>query len=111
MLKSTVIAILIAASSATSVLSSGALTGNVLGERPQTGERSSHSNGQSRVFYESGHCRTARRQIATYSRALSRLDVASTDNQLKIALYRRFRQTERDWFEQNCQPFKKTALN
>lgn len=108
MLKSTVIAILIAASSATSVLPSNGLTARMAG-RPATATLDTAK--QDRVFYESGHCRATRRQIAVYGRALSRLGVSSSDNQEKIALYRQFRQTERDWFEENCRPVSKTALN
>jgi hypothetical protein len=109
MLKSTVMAILIAASSATSVLPSGALTAKASGEQAQTDERDKRVVRQRPVYYESAHCRDARRQIAVYSRALSRLGVASSGNQHKVALYRQFRQTERDSLDKNCRPFAQTA--
>ncbi len=98
MFKITAIALTIAASSATAVIPSDPLTPN--GRAAQQVRP---------VYYESAHCRTAQRQIAIYSRALSRLDMTSARHQRKAAIYQHARQTEQDWHQQNCRPLLQTA--
>jgi hypothetical protein len=103
MFKLTAIALTIAASSATAILPS---------DTPTPGGRAtdSHTVKQVRqVYYESAQCHDATRQIATYSRALKRLDMSSARNQQKAAFYYQFRQTEQDWHQQNCRPLLQTA--
>ena len=95
MFKITAIALTIAASSATAVIPTDTPTPD------------SHTVQQ--VYYESTQCRTAQRQIAIYSRALTRLDMASAQHRRKAAIYRHARQTERDWRTQNCRRLLQTA--
>ena len=102
MFKITAIALTIAASSATAVIPSDAPIGGRATD--------SHAVQQVRqVHYESTQCRTAQRQIAIYSRALSRLDMNSARHQHKAAIYQLARQTEQDWRQQNCRPLLKIA--
>jgi hypothetical protein len=108
MFKSTVIAILIALSSATSVFPSDALTRKMPGG-PATAR--TQAAPQNRIYYESPLCATAKRQIAVYSRALSRLDPTSSKHGYAAAIYRQAQQSERDWHDQNCRPFAQTARN
>lgn len=101
MFKITAIALTIAASSATAVIPSATPSGSaVTGRATQSVQR---------VYFESAHCRTAARQIAVYSRALTRLDMNAIQDRQKAVLYRQFRQTERDWHAQNCRPRAQTA--
>ncbi len=98
MFKITAIALTIAASSATAIIPSDAPT--------------PASQGVQQVRqYENTQCRTAQRQIAIYSRALTRLDMASAQHRHKAAIYQLARQTERDWHDQNCRPVTQTARN
>ena len=97
MFKLTAIALTITASSATAVIPADTPTPD------------SHTVQQ--VYYESAQCRTAQRQIAIYSRALSRLDMAAAQHRRKAAIYRHARETERDWQEQNCRPVTQTAAS
>jgi hypothetical protein len=97
MFKLAAIALTIAASSATAVIPS---------DLPAPGAMDSRT-----VSYESAPCRDATRQIATYSRALQRLDMGSAANQQKAAFYRQFRQTEQDWRDENCRRSMQTARN
>ena len=100
MFKITAIALTIAASSATAIIP------------PTPGGRATESHAVQQVrqvYYESTQCRTAQRQIAIYSRALSRLDMNSARHQHKAAIYQLARQTEQDWRQQNCRPLLKIA--
>ncbi len=98
MFKITAIALTIAASSATAVIPA---------DTPTPASQAVQQVRQ--VNYENTHCRTAQRQIAIYSRALSRLDMTSARHQRKAAIYQHARQTEQDWHQQNCRPLLQTA--
>jgi hypothetical protein len=104
MLKISVIAFTIAASSAASVIQPGALSS----ADPATGATqagiaaSAPSRAVRQVYYHDPKCRSAERQIATYSRALSRLDMAQDSHRRVAPIYRQARQAERNWHDQNC---------
>ena len=104
MFKITAIVLTIAASSTTAVIRSAA---------PISGATADGQTTQAvqRVYFESTRCRTAKRQVAVYSRALNRLDMSSAPDRQKALLYRQFRQTERDWYVQNCRVFLQTAVD
>jgi hypothetical protein len=103
MFKITAIVLSIAASSVTAVIPSDTPT-------PGAPASAGHAVQQVRqVPHENAQCRTAQRQIAIYSRALSRLDMASAQHRHKAAIYQHARQTERDWQEQHCRPLRQTA--
>ena len=53
---------------------------------------------------ESAACRTAKRQIAMYSRALSQLNTAAAQQHPAVAVYRQARHTEKLWHDAHCGP-------
>lgn len=99
MTKSTAIAFVITLLSA-----NAALTANILTQRTPGGPA-----GPDHVYYENAQCHAAARRIATYTRALSRIDPASERYAYAGAIYRQMRESERDWHAENCRPVTKTA--
>ena len=51
---------------------------------------------------ENAACRTARRQIAMYSSALSQLNTAAAQHHPAVAVYRQARQAEKLWHDAHC---------
>jgi hypothetical protein len=94
MLKISVIAFTVAASSAASVIQPGALSN----ADPATGA----ARPVQQAYYHDPKCQAAERQIAVYSRALSRLDMAQESHQRVDPIYRQARQAEINWRDQNC---------
>ena len=100
-----------AAATATLAIRSDAISGLVLSTAtaaPSTARKAVASFRQ--TPRESAACRTAKRQIDMYSRALSQLNTAAARQHPAVAVYRHARQTEKLWHDTHCRARLDTAV-
>ncbi|MCG8547088.1 MAG: hypothetical protein MJE12_23070 [Alphaproteobacteria bacterium] len=94
---------LAAAATATLAAGSDAVTGLVFS--PATAAPSTAQKAVTSFRHtprESAACRTAKRQIDMYSRALSQLNTAAARQHPAVTVYRQARQTEKLWHDAHC---------